>query len=135
MSRTSTAPPIAYSYVRFSTPEQAKGDSLRRQTAATEEYCARHGLTLDSTLSLRDLGVSAFKGDHRTKDKHALAQFLTLARRGRIPAGSYLVIENLDRLSREDERTALRLWMDILDQKINIVQLTPETVFQHEKSD
>ena len=39
-----------------------------------------------------------------------------------MPRGSYLVIENLDRLSREDERTALRLWLDILDAGINSVQ-------------
>src|SRR5262249_40678202 len=99
------------------------------------EYCTRHGLTLDNSLSLRDLGVSGFKGVHRTGDKYALTQFLALARQGRIPPGSYLIVENLDRLSREDERTALRLWMDILDQKINIVQLHPETVFRHERSD
>jgi DNA invertase Pin-like site-specific DNA recombinase len=86
-------------------------------------------------LSLKDLGVSAYKGTHRTDDKHALAQFLRLVDRGSIAAGSYLIIENLDRLSREDERTALRLWMDILDRKIHIVQLEPETVFRHEKSD
>jgi DNA invertase Pin-like site-specific DNA recombinase len=125
---------IAYSYVRFSTPEQMKGDSLRRQTTGAEEYCARHGLTLDTALSLHDLGVSGFKGKHRS-DKHALGQFLKLAKEGRIPAGATLIVENLDRLSREEERPALRLWMDILDQKINIVQLTPETVFRHEKSD
>jgi len=52
-----------------------------------------------------------------------------------VPRGSYLVIENLDRLSRETERTALRLWLDILDSGINIVQLQPETVFRHERSD
>jgi DNA invertase Pin-like site-specific DNA recombinase len=127
--------PIGYSYVRFSTPEQLEGDSLRRQTQSANEWCEHNGVHLDTSLSLRDLGVSAFKGKHRTDDKHALAQFLKLAERGRIPAGSYLVIENLDRLSREDERTALRLWMDLLDRKINIVQLTPETVFRHEKSD
>jgi DNA invertase Pin-like site-specific DNA recombinase len=126
---------IAYSYIRFSSPEQAEGDSLRRQTAGAEDYCKRHGLTLDSSLSLRDLGVSGFKGAHRTDDKHALGQFLKLARDGRVPAGSYLIVENLDRLTREDERKALRLWLDILDQKINIVQLKPETVFRHEKSD
>lgn len=60
---------------------------------------------------------------------------LKLAERGRIAKGSYLVIENLDRLSRKDERSALRLWMDILDAGVNIVQLKPETVFRHEKSD
>src|SRR5262249_44049183 len=118
-----------------STPDQLKGDSLRRQTQATAEWCERNGVTLDTSLTLRDLGVSAFRGAHRTGDKHALGAFLKLANQGRIPRGSYLVIENLDRLSREDERTALRLWMDILDAGINIVQLQPETVFRHEKSD
>jgi DNA invertase Pin-like site-specific DNA recombinase len=124
----------AYSYVRFSTPEQRQGNSLKRQTEATAAWCKRNGVVLDTALTLRDLGVSAFKGKHRD-DKNALGEFLRLARQGRIPAGSYLVIENLDRLSREDERTALRLWMDILDCKIHIVQLKPETVFRHDKSD
>ena len=33
--------PKAYSYVRFSTPGQAKGDSYRRQTEAANEYAQR----------------------------------------------------------------------------------------------
>src|SRR4051794_22913686 len=108
-----TAPQhTAYSYVRFSDPSQAEGDSLRRQTdGRAEAFCTRHGLRLDTALSMRDLGVSAFRGAHRS-DKHALGQFLELVRRGRISKGSYLLVENLDRLSREDERTALRVWMD-----------------------
>ena len=36
--------PVAYSYVRFSTVAQLKGDSLRRQVEACEEYCAKKGL-------------------------------------------------------------------------------------------
>ncbi len=127
-------PPVAYSYIRFSSPQQAAGDSLRRQTANTAAWCERNGIQLDTSLSLRDLGVSAYRGKHRD-DKFALGQFLKLAERGRVSKGSYLVIENLDRLSREDERKALRLWMDILDAGINIVQLTPETVFRHERTD
>jgi DNA invertase Pin-like site-specific DNA recombinase len=124
----------AYSYVRFSSAEQARGDSLRRQTADTDAWCQRNGIRLNTTLTLRDLGVSAFKGRHRD-DKHDLGKFLEAAQQGRVPRGSYLVIENLDRLSREDERTALRLWLDILDAGVNIVQLRPETVFRHERSD
>jgi DNA invertase Pin-like site-specific DNA recombinase len=131
----SQQPATAYSYVRFSSPDQLKGDSLRRQTEATAEWCCRNGITLDTNLTLRDLGVSAFRGSHRAGDKHCLGQFLKLVNQGRIAKDSYLVIENLDRLSREEERPALRLWMDILDAGINIVQLTPETVFRHEKSD
>jgi DNA invertase Pin-like site-specific DNA recombinase len=127
---------LAYSYIRFSDPSQAKGDSLRRQTEAAAAWCKKHGLRLDAATTLRDLGKSAYTGEHRRNpDRHALAAFLKLVEQGRVPRGSYLIIENLDRLSREDERAALRLWMDILDQGVNIVQLQPETVFRHEKSD
>jgi len=31
-----------YSYIRFSTPEQIKGHSLRRQLEATEKYVKDH---------------------------------------------------------------------------------------------
>ena len=96
----------------------------------------RNGVRLDASVTLHDLGTSAYLGEHRRNaDRHALAAFLKLVENGKIAKGSYLLIENLDRLSREEERPALRLWMDILDAGINIVQLTPETIFRHEKSD
>jgi DNA invertase Pin-like site-specific DNA recombinase len=127
---------LAYSYIRFSSPEQAKGHSLERQTEAAAQWCRRHGAHLDESTTFRDLGTSGFTGSHgKNPDRHALAAFLKLVEQGRIPKGSYLIIENLDRLTREDERAALRLWMDILDAGINIVQLKPETIFRHEKSD
>ncbi len=40
--------PRVYSYIRFSTPEQKKGDSLRRQTEAAEEWAKAHGLPFDN---------------------------------------------------------------------------------------
>lgn len=123
--------PVAYSFTRFSDPEQSKGDSLRRQTEDTKAWCERNGYHLDTTLTLHHVG-SAYRGKHRD-DKHALGQFLKLVERGRVARGSYLIIENLDRLSREDELKALRLWMDLLDSGINLVQLSPETVFRHDK--
>jgi DNA invertase Pin-like site-specific DNA recombinase len=127
---------VAYSYIRFSHPDQAKGDSVRRQTEAARDWCLKNGLRLDENTTLRDLGRSAYTGEHRKNpDRHALAAFLKLVESGKVPKGSYLIIENLDRLSREDERSALRLWMDLLDQGVNIVRLHPETVFRHEKSD
>src|SRR5262249_6607922 len=119
---------VAFSYIRFSSPDQQKGDSLRRQLEGTAAWCEKNGVALDTSLTLRDLGASAFRGAHRRDDRHSLAQFLKAVNQGRVPKGSYLVIENLDRLSREEERTALRLWLDILDAGVNIVQLCPETV-------
>jgi hypothetical protein len=53
-------PHRAYSYIRFSTPEQLKGGSLRRQAELTAKYALEHNLNLDESLTFRDLGVSAF---------------------------------------------------------------------------
>lgn len=111
----------AYSYIRFSTPEQAKGDSLRRQMMATQEYAEKHGLTLDTTLSMQDCGVSAFKGKNRTTG--GLAAFISAVEMGRVARGSYLLIESLDRLSREHINKALRLFLALLEKGIVIVTL------------
>jgi DNA invertase Pin-like site-specific DNA recombinase len=120
----------AYSYLRYSSPSQADGDSIRRQTALTEAWCERNGVTLDKRLKLRDEGVSAFRGGHRENpDKHALASFLALVRAGRITPGSILIVENLDRLSREEIVSAVRLFLDLLDAGVVLVQLAPECRF------
>src|SRR5947207_4529925 len=109
-----TQSPTAYSYIRFSHPSQAEGDSLRRQTEAAAEWCQKHGVRLDETISLRDLGRSAYTGAHRKNpDRHALAAFLKLVESGKVPRGSYLVIENLDRLSREHIQPALLLALNL----------------------
>jgi hypothetical protein len=42
-----TAMPTAYSYIRFSSARQKRGDSEKRQEASPEPWCAAHGYTLD----------------------------------------------------------------------------------------
>ncbi len=111
----------AYSYIRFSTPEQLKGDSLRRQTEASENYCVEHGLVLDDSLNLRDLGLSAYHGKH--KSKGALGMFLLLVEQGKIEPGSVLIVENLDRLSREQVLDALNQFTGIIQAGIRLVTL------------
>jgi DNA invertase Pin-like site-specific DNA recombinase len=121
----------AYSYIRFSSKEQAKGDSFRRQTEVRDDWLARTGAVLDTSLAMSDLGVSAFTGTHRNNpDRHALAAFLELVKRGHIARGSFLLVENLDRLSREHIRPALTLLLNLIEAGIRIVQLSPvETVY------
>jgi DNA invertase Pin-like site-specific DNA recombinase len=124
---------LVLSYRRFSNPSQAAGDSIRRQTSDAQAWCARYGLQLDTSRHMEDRGVSAFRGKHRSNPElYALASFLERVQDGDIPPGSFLIIENLDRLSREKERYGLRLMMDILDAGVNIVQLEPETIFWHD---
>lgn len=89
----------AYSYKRFSTPEQQKGFSTDRQKDGTELYCEKNNLEL--VASYDDLkGVSAFRGKNTTGD-YRLAAFLKDVQAGSVPAGSVLIVESLDRLSRQ----------------------------------
>jgi hypothetical protein len=70
---------FAYSYLRFSSPEQAKGDSVRRQMELRDGWITRNGIILDTSITLRDEGISGFSGKHRENpDRHALAAFLKL---------------------------------------------------------
>lgn len=122
--------PLCYSYQRFSSPQQRHGDSLDRQQSLLDAWVKRKGLTLDETLVMVDSGVSAFRGRHRSDDRTALSQFLELVRRGRVPRGSFLVLEQLDRLSRESIRPALTLLLNLIDAGVKVVQLSPvEQVF------
>jgi DNA invertase Pin-like site-specific DNA recombinase len=126
----------AYSYIRFSTPEQSKGDSLRRQTEAAADWCIRNGVTLDTSTTFRDLGKSAFLGDHRSNpERHRLAVFLKMVQDGHVARGSYLILENLDRLSREHIQPAMLLALNLLQTGIHIVQLKPAEMVFNEKSD
>lgn len=124
---------IAYSYIRFSKPEQGKGDSLRRQEELRDGWVKRNGCLLDTSLDMQDRGISGFTGAHHHRDnadRYALAMFLELVKEGRVKRGSYLVVENLDRLSREDNVPALHLATGILMAGVRLVQLIPtEHVF------
>jgi DNA invertase Pin-like site-specific DNA recombinase len=118
-----TAPrPKAYSYIRFSTPEQAAGDSLRRQTEAARGYAKLHGLDLDETLTFKDLGVSAFQG--RNAAVGALGLFVDAVREGRVERGSYLLVESLDRISRQTVLRAVHALERIVIEDINLVDLS-----------
>ncbi|MDH4656024.1 recombinase family protein [Pseudomonas sp. BN606] len=113
--------PLAYSYIRFSSPEQARGDSYRRQREAAEAYCKENGLELAAAKEYKffDAGRSAYKGKH-VDDTGELKRFLGYVEDGTIKPGSYLLVESLDRLSREKVRDALPRFLDLLAKGINI---------------
>lgn len=111
--------PTAYSYVRWSTPEQGDGHSLDRQLEAAEAYASRHGLSLDSRH--RDEGVSSYRG--RNHRKGALGAFLHAVAIGEVERGSHLLVEDLDRLSREHPLDAQALFTSIIRSGVTITTL------------
>jgi DNA invertase Pin-like site-specific DNA recombinase len=125
--------PKAYSYLRFSTPEQMQGDSHRRQMAASRKYADEHDLELDEAFSFQDLGVSAFRGNNATEGE--LGDFLKAVRAGHVKRGSYLLVESLDRLSRQTVWIAMQQFTDIINQGVNIVTLQDQKVYSTEKGE
>jgi DNA invertase Pin-like site-specific DNA recombinase len=131
-ARTSTKQK-AYSYIRFSTPEQAKGDSLDRQLRLARSYATKHQLDLDETLTFDDKGISAFRG--KNAEGGRLGDFLTAVRAELVPPGSFLLVESLDRISRQSARKALRSLEAICDAGISVVTLGDEHAYTKESLD
>ena len=127
------AKPKVYSYSRWSTPEQAKGDSNRRQAEAAAKWAERNGLELDLSLKITDEGVSAYRGGNALDG--GLSRFLEACRRGLIEAGSFLLVESLDRISRMAPRKAQRLIDDIVDNGVTIVTLSDDQQYTAERLD
>ena len=80
-------PRLAYSYQRFSSPDQKDGDSLARQQTNYEMFCKMHGLTADTKLKIVDAGRSGFAGLHLRGN---LGGFLDKVVKGLIPKGKDL---------------------------------------------
>lgn len=123
--RKNPSAPIVVSYLRFSTAEQLKGDSQRRQIELADDWCKRNGVKL--TERLEDLGISAYRGKNATKG--ALSAFLELVEAGKIPKGSTLLVEELDRLSRAKPEKAVSLFLDLITSGVRVVTLSgmPQT--------
>ena len=108
----------AYSYIRLSSKQQFQGDGQRRQLEAAIAYCDQNNLTL-SSKSFRDLGISAFK----EVDRPSLFDLQECIKAGSIKAGDVIIIEKLDRLSRQGIDTTTEMLKAILRQGVIVVSL------------
>jgi DNA invertase Pin-like site-specific DNA recombinase len=124
---------LAYSYIRMSTDIQLRGDSLRRQEHASKRYAEQHGLHLVEDFKLEDIGVSAFKGANVSSG--ALGRFLDLVKAGEVAKGSYLLVESLDRISRQQILDSVTIFFDIVKGGINVVTLADDHVYRAGETD
>lgn len=122
--------PQVYSYVRFSTETQRRGTGQARQDDAAQRWCDERGYKLTQTMP--DLGISAYKSRNATHGE--LATFLRLVEDGRIPVGSILIVESLDRLSRDNINVAMQLLLSIINNGIRVVTLADGAQYMAESS-
>lgn len=121
---------LVYSYSRFSDPRQSAGHSLERQQAYAARWAAEHGLALDESLSLRDEGLSAYHQNHVKSG--ALGVFLVAVEGGKVPPGSVLVVEGLDRLSRAEPIQAQAQLAQIVNAGITVVTASDGKAYSRE---
>lgn len=139
-SRHRAAPPSGHGtphlhlYGRVSHPDQRKGGGMERQIAADYRgFAERFGFAVGNRV-YRDDGVSAFHGLNATPH-HELGQFIAAVRDGTIPAEDCLLIENYDRLSRQDPWAAIALVSELRALRIHVGRLDRMKLLRHDSDD
>ena len=107
---------LAHLYQRVSSAAQLLGDGLDRQLEGTQRYVEREGLEIVQTYT--DRGVSAYRGKNRRVGE--LALILRNIENGIIRSGEHLVIESIDRLSRQPPLDALETLKAILARGVTV---------------
>ncbi|HZR55222.1 MAG TPA: recombinase family protein [Streptosporangiaceae bacterium] len=110
-------------YSRFSGKRQEAGESQSRQDRYAEAAAREEKVEIDWTLSLKDKGISGFRGKNWKRGD--LGKFLDLVDAGVIPKGSILCIEQVNRLSRMPWMDQVQLWREILQRGITIRTCVP----------
>jgi len=115
----------AYAYIRLSSQAQAAGDGERRQRESAQQFAGRHGYELVDCL--QDIGVSAFRSTNALEG--VLSEFLARAVKGMIERGTLLIVESMDRLSRDELQPAVRLLLKILDSGLLLGIITEDKIY------
>lgn len=120
--------PTAYAYVRYSSALQSEGDSVERQTTPLTLFAQRFGVEVSETFI--DEGVSSFHGDNIRRGR--FRDLLDKIENGEIARGDFLVIESIDRISRQQmDETATQLY-EILRKGIKIYTTADERLYSIE---
>ncbi|CAI1046459.1 Resolvase, N terminal domain [Serratia fonticola] len=123
--------PKAISYIRFSSKIQASGDSTKRQNKYINEWLKNNpDYHLDESLRFQDLGISGYSGANAKSG--AFGEFLAAVESGAIQAGSVLLVESLDRVSRQDIDTARERLRKILLAGVDVVTLADNSWYKKE---
>lgn len=113
-------------YARFSTSEQSKGFSLERQRTRGLGFATQRDWSVETTIT--DEGRSAFHGANRLEGS-ALHEFELEARNG-LHLGKVLLVENVDRLSRQGAKAAAQLIWALNEQGVDVATWQDGYVYQ-----
>lgn len=112
----------AISYTRFSSEIQKKGISVQRQNSLVSEWLDRHQ-NYNLVAEYYDEAKSAFKGEHNAEGGN-LHRMIADIKSGMYQKGAVLLVEAVDRLSRQGIAETNVIIYDILRAGVGIVLLS-----------
>jgi len=116
-------------YIRFSTSDQSKGDSIKRQKELGAAMEKQHGLTIVETLI--DHGKSAYHGHNRATGGR-LYEIEERAKRGEL-AGKALIFEAMDRMSRQEPLESMDLIRDFTKSGMTLCESSTGRIYDSAK--
>ncbi len=101
---------------------------MERQLEGTKEFCERHHLFLDEEIE--DLKTSGFRGKNSAIGN--LKAFIDKVKLRKVPPGTVLVVEALDRLTRNSVTEATNLLTTILMNGVDIGLVSEDKIYSNE---
>ncbi|SBR45153.1 recombinase family protein [Halomonas sp. HL-93] len=118
----------AIAYVRYSSAVQGDGDSVERQISPLEAFERRFNVKVEEIF--KDEGVSSYSGDNIKKGR--FSEILEKIENEEIKKGDFLVIESIDRISRQELNKTAKILQDILEKGIKIYTTIDERLYNYE---
>lgn len=118
-----------YTYARVSSQQQVGGSGLQRQGDKVGSWLAVNRGTHELVRAFDDAGKSGWKGSNLDEGA-GLAEFLSMLAAGKVKAGSVLLVEQVDRLSRRGLMQSIPLVMQIVGAGVTIHSLMDNRTLQ-----
>jgi len=123
--------PVAFSYIRFSSAEQAHGDSLTRQQEYVAKWLLAHPEFVLSGASFQDLGISGYSGKHL---ENGFGKLLVAVENGVIKSTDVVLIEAIDRAGRLEPSVMLHLLTGIVNAGVKLITLDDGITYSNDPS-
>ena len=123
--------PIVVSYLRWSTGKQKFGDSQRRQLESANTWLKKNGYEVDPNFIIKDDGKSAYHSENFS-DNGALGKFISEVKKGNIPKGTILLIEDFSRFSRAQINRAQQKFLELINNGIRVYVVKDDKLYEED---
>lgn len=118
---------LATIYARFSSAEQAKGTSIARQLELCTAFAKQHGWQVSDTL--KEEGKSGYSGANRSPGGK-LYEFEQAVERGQYINGHALIVEHLDRITRQGWEQVLPFLQKLTANGVTVATVDANRIYE-----